>query len=487
MLTLTTSAAGGHVHDTACVGPRTFTEAREQWANSPAWKDTRPGMASQDWAEQGPGAQVHVPPDNITFGVVIYGVKNVDQINQVATIDMFLRTMWTDPRLAFAPASEGGCFGNPMSPEGELAFDGTPEGSIWTPGVAIMNIDEPQLVQYSSWWVYPSGFVFWSKKIQIKVKCDFDFGQLPYDTQMCPIRLVGWRDVDYDIAFQFHNSPLFPAKSEGMALEWNVTDLTMAAADPKDSGFIWGGQGLEWRLFLTRNPGTYESYVLVPIHMIICVTYLSFYISRYAVPARVAVVMICLLGLVNLSGGVRSNMPRSDQGCWLLDVITVGQAFVMIAAVEYAVANRGLYSACILMHFMHELIRALCVAQMANMLTRAETRMKAARFAQEKRREKQQGSHLQQKRAPTVSPAELQRAIDEEVDVVVQNGGAVDNGSEPDDDDQTIQEFGRLGRFMMCGGRARNMLVRDEHLDITCRYLFPPAYAIAVGILHAQV
>eukprot|EP00966_Prymnesium_polylepis_P280776 6487504-Prymnesium_polylepis.1 len=49
------------------------------------------------------------------WGAKVYGIKNIDQLNQVATVDMFLRTMWTDPRLAFTKASDGGCFSNPRA------------------------------------------------------------------------------------------------------------------------------------------------------------------------------------------------------------------------------------------------------------------------------------------------------------------------------------------------------------------------------------
>ena len=117
------------------------------------------------------------------------------------TVDMFLRSQWTDPRLAFTPASAGGCFSNPYSPDGELGFDGSPDGQIWTPGVAIMNQDRALEMMYAGFWIYPSGYVWRAVKYTTKLKCTFDFRRMPYDTLACGLRLVGWRDVDYDISF----------------------------------------------------------------------------------------------------------------------------------------------------------------------------------------------------------------------------------------------------------------------------------------------
>lgn len=152
-----------------CVGPRTFTEARAQWLSE--WQHTRPGLAMHNWTTNVPGTIV--PPDDVMVEIVVYGIQSIDNVNQVATIDLIHRTSWTDPRLRFRPASEGGCFTNPWSPEGELGYDGTPEGNVWTPGVAVMNDDKPTKPIYSGWWVYPSGSVWWAKKVQLKVKCNF--------------------------------------------------------------------------------------------------------------------------------------------------------------------------------------------------------------------------------------------------------------------------------------------------------------------------
>jgi len=336
-----------------CVGPRSFSEIRAQWDAQPELRHTRPAFAMHNWTTHEPGDVV--PPDNVTVGMVMYGIKEVDAVGQTATVDLILRKLWVDPRLAFRSASEGGCFSNPWAPQGELAYDGSPDEVIWTPGVAIMNEDAPSTVLYSSWWVYPDGLVWWASKVQAKVKCNFDFSYLPYDRQMCPIRMVGWRDVLHDVALHFQRTgpkaEVYKFYKEGMTTEWDILGIGQFPADPADSGFAWGGEGLEWKILMKRRPAYFERYNLLPTHFILLTTYLSFFISRYAVPARVAVVMINMLALINIVNGIRSSLPRFEAGCWLLNYIMMAQCFVMYAAVEYAAVN---------------------------MLTRAETRIKNA-------------------------------------------------------------------------------------------------------------
>ena len=260
-----------------CQGARTFSEARDLlWVNTHNWTATRPGMARQNWSEYVPGTIIL--PDNISFGMNVYGVHNVDTQRQTLTVDVMFRRLWTDPRLQFTRASDGGCFTNPLSTEGELAFAGSPEGEIWTPGVAIHNQDGEPEVQYSAWWIYPSGLVWWSFKAKVKLKCKFDFSDMPYDLLSCPLRIVGWRDLYYDITLKFDTGSTnaqIVGLQEGVDEEWNLYNVTGRIADPSHSGFVVGGHGVEWVFQIARRFKYYERYFLWPIHILVLFAWTS--------------------------------------------------------------------------------------------------------------------------------------------------------------------------------------------------------------------
>ena len=444
----------------------------------PDWKWTRPGMAMHNWSAHVPGVTI-VPPDPIEWQLAFYSIRSVDTKNQILTVDAFLRTMWTDPRLAFTPASEGGCLNNPWSTNGELGFDGVPDNDIWTPGVSIMNSDEPEKVIYSAYWVYPSGYVWWAKKIEWKMKCQFDFSKMPYDKQTCPIRLVGWRDVDYDISFAFYQQEpgVLVLNGEGADIEWTPTNITGAPADPADSGFNWGGQGLEWTVAFERVPGYYEKYYILPLHMIIMFVYMGFYISRYAVPARTGICIVGLLVLFTQSNNITSSLPRSNSSVWLLSLIVMGQGFVLVAMVQFAVVN---------------------------MLTRIEARIKKAQNDQASRDARKrpgttmngsppvgafqrQANHANEMRdmGEDDSPCDAKLETVEQITVQVSSSTTHVDSPVPEADAEALEGFGNLGRLLYNPKRG-NMFIRDEHADIFCRYVYLPAYAIAVGVLNLQ-
>ena len=481
------------VAQSPCTGPKTFSELRQTW--DPLWKDTRPGHASNNWTEHLPGTSV--PPDDVQFQLKVYGLREVDSVSQTIKVDAFLRSMWTDPRLAFTPTSEGGCFTNSWNPEGEVGFEGSPSDSTWTPGVALMNADKPELVQYSAWWVYPSGYIWWAKKVEWTVKCAFDFEKLPYDSQVCPMRFIGWRDVDYDIAFSFYND--IPGevviqgsgtKQEGVSVEWTVFNLTGAPADPRDAGFSWGGQGLEWTMHFERNSGYYERYFILPMYMIVGFVYLSFFISRQAVPSRTALCALSFLVLTSQSNSLTSNLPRSAKSVWLLGLLFTSQIFVFVAMMEYALVN-------VLMRVEARVAKSRSAqAEREAKLRRQSQLMKATSStngavedkqeppqeqSQELRDQEPGGSSSTAKEAPFV----VSFGSDGE-NVILSNSKEKKKKKGCKDDEETRASFGRLGRLLV-SKKSGAMYLKDNHVETVFRVIFMPAYAIAVGVAYSHV
>ena len=76
-----------------CTGLRTFSEARRVlWATETldptkeaSWLHTRPGFANRDVTEHENGTIV--PPDRVTWGMVVYGVSEVDTQKQTVCRD----------------------------------------------------------------------------------------------------------------------------------------------------------------------------------------------------------------------------------------------------------------------------------------------------------------------------------------------------------------------------------------------------------------
>ena len=133
-----------------------------------------------------------------------------------------------------------------------------------------------------------------------------DFAKMPFDTQICNIRVTGFRDLGVDVRFHVTNGTdlgpdydftrIFPAPvravcPDTVTVEWDITSVSGEE--------VFGGNlalvpysYVEYFVLLTRSRGYYGHYVLLPMILLVIITWCSFFISRAAVPARVSLVVI---------------------------------------------------------------------------------------------------------------------------------------------------------------------------------------------------
>ena len=156
-----------------CTGkPTTSRELRELWMGENYDKFTRPNIAL--WA-QGDLPGDTAPPDQIYWLLQLNSIMDVDTKSQTLDVELWIRTMWFDPRIAH----DSSCI-----QEHGASFDGSELANLWTPQTYTTSLASSGKVERSSFWIYDSGFVWWTRKVFWKLKCPMDFTYMPYDTQV---------------------------------------------------------------------------------------------------------------------------------------------------------------------------------------------------------------------------------------------------------------------------------------------------------------
>ena len=90
---------------------------------------------------------------------------------------------------------------------------------------------------------------------------------------------------------------------------------------------------------MQRKPYWFEINAVLPCVLIVCLSWASFFIARAAVPARVAMGIICYLTLSNLNNSIMGGLPKLSYNVRLVMLIRVSQYFVFYSIVEYAMAK----------------------------------------------------------------------------------------------------------------------------------------------------
>ena len=117
--------------------------------------------------------------------------------------------------------------------------------------------------------------------------------------------------------------------------------MNFKRSDEKTASFLFyhGYPGLMFKYTLERESHYYASNVTHSIHFLVGLAYLSFYITRAAVPARVGLIAVTYLAISNTISSVRATLPKISGSIWLLDFLNMSVVFIFIAGVEYVIAN----------------------------------------------------------------------------------------------------------------------------------------------------
>ena len=129
---------------------------------------------------------VHPDDKPIEVKITMANVEflEISEKNMDFTISYYLRQFWKDSRLSFDPKE----YGNIQ----QVVLDTDQIQKLWTPGLFFRNEKGSSLsgvltISNTLFRIYPTGEVYWSRKLDTTFGCQMRFQAYPFDAQMCPI------------------------------------------------------------------------------------------------------------------------------------------------------------------------------------------------------------------------------------------------------------------------------------------------------------
>jgi len=425
-------------------------------------KRARPELAH--WVAAGPvgpgptSSGPAAPIDKVFVSMQLNTLTEVNTKKQTITGEFFVRTMWYDRRLEY----DDSCLSQVDS-----SFDGTDLTELWTPEIVSSAWAKPALVEQSTMWVEPDGWMWLLQKVHMEFKCPMDFRQMPFDTQTCHFTLSSIRYNDAQLELALPNATLPSYRFYGMDggvnyvcaashvvggdVSWKVSDFR-GYTEGSHSQTIDTYSSIHYQLSVTRDPDFFAQTAVVPMLIIMVVCWASFFVSRAAVPARVAIGIIAFLALSGVVNSVNAKLPQIGGFVWLREFATITQYCSAICIIEFSIA-----------HF----------------VGRVEGRIDKARDAARKQLEKQAADSA---------------TSTQEVTVVTDGGKAAAEGGgkgAADADGATAlreamsKSLGPIARCLTT--RTGQPLVRDQHFDIFSRFAFPVVYGIILAYFYSKV
>ena len=138
-------------------------------------------------------------PLNVSLGLNLYRIKNVDLNSGILEINAWLRMGWIDERLKWNITEYNVPVLNLYASSENLE-----SSQIWVPDAELYaGAESLENAPKSPILVYPNGYVFWSRPHVYQIICTFVGAELfPYSTFNCDFKIGGWGQsglkVNYD-------------------------------------------------------------------------------------------------------------------------------------------------------------------------------------------------------------------------------------------------------------------------------------------------
>ncbi|GMR40571.1 hypothetical protein PMAYCL1PPCAC_10766, partial [Pristionchus mayeri] len=267
------------------------------------------------------------PPVEVNITALITTISAVSEVSMDYTLDLYLRQIWRDDRLAF-PSNE------PMS----LTIGIDMVNQIWTPDTFFPNEKKSffhEATSHNSFLrIDNHGNVLRSIRLTVTANCPMSLHTFPLDTQKCALEIESYGYSTKDIVYHWHHE-------KSLVMDDNVNLAHFQVGDPyKIERVISLSTGNYSRLtayfYFKRNIGFYLIQIYFPSSLIVVISWVSFWLNREAVQARVAIGVTTVLTMTTLMTSTNGSLPKVSY-VKSLDIFLGVCFFIVFASlVEYA-------------------------------------------------------------------------------------------------------------------------------------------------------
>ncbi|CAJ0957051.1 unnamed protein product, partial [Mesorhabditis belari] len=301
-----------------------------------------------DWRVRPPGINLTLPgshgPVVVAVNMLIRSISKIDDVNMEYSVQMTFRESWVDGRLAYGILWEK----DDNLPEFIILTAGQ---QIWMPDSFFQNekmaqkhnIDKPNVLIR----IHKDGRILYSVRISMVLSCPMHLQYYPMDVQTCFIDLASYAYTTEDIEYVWKDKDPVQLK-EGLNSSLPSFQLKKVGVDYCTSKTNTGTYScLRTILELKRQFSYYLLQLYVPSTMLVIVSWVSFWLDRSAVPARVTLGVTTLLTMTTQASGINAKLPPVSYtkaiDVWIGACLT----FIFGALLEFAwvtyISSRNFY------------------------------------------------------------------------------------------------------------------------------------------------
>ncbi|CAG0919117.1 unnamed protein product [Notodromas monacha] len=244
-----------------------------------------------------PGNGVH--PTTVKINMHLKSLGPVSEDEKYYVLDCYFRQEWNDERLRFD-----------FKGFESLAMNYKFLEKVWKPDTYFKSYMHKITVPNKLLRLKNDGTMLYSQRLTIKAVCPMRLKKFPLDKQKCPLEIASFGYPTADVMYQWRDGGVTFEEGVSLAqyefINSTVTEgvSTSSAAEPKSACFVV--------FHLKRNTGFYLLQVYIPCCLIVCCSWVSFWIHKKDTPARVVIGVTTVLTITTMGFGGRAQMPKTS-------------------------------------------------------------------------------------------------------------------------------------------------------------------------------
>ncbi|CAJ0578655.1 unnamed protein product, partial [Mesorhabditis spiculigera] len=267
------------------------------------------------------------PPVEVNVTAHVTTISAISEVSMDYTVDLYLRQIWRDPRLAFESAEQS-----------SLTIGIEMVQQIWTPDTFFPNEKKSffhEATSHNSFLRIDSqGNVLRSIRLTVTANCPMNLHTFPLDVQVCALEIESYGYSTRDIIYHWH-------QTNSVTMDPNVHLAHFSIGEhyhvERTISLSTGNYSRLTAYFtFQRNLGFFLIQIYFPSSLIVVISWVSFWLNREAVQARVGIGVTTVLTMTTLMTSTNSSLPKVSY-VKSLDIFLGVCFFIVFASlVEYA-------------------------------------------------------------------------------------------------------------------------------------------------------
>ncbi|XP_037117332.1 neuronal acetylcholine receptor subunit alpha-3-like [Syngnathus acus] len=207
-------------------------------------------------------------PVTVEFEVSMSQLVKVDEVNQIMETNLWLRHVWNDYKLRWAPVEYDG-----------IEFIRVPSNKIWRPDIVLYNnaVGDFLVEDKTKALLKFDGTITWVPPAIFKSSCPMDITYFPFDYQNCSMKFGSWTYDKAKIDLVLIGSKV-NLKDFWESGEWEIIDAPGYKHDIKYNCCEEIYPDITYSFYIRRLPLFYTINLIIPCLLISFLTVLVFYL-----------------------------------------------------------------------------------------------------------------------------------------------------------------------------------------------------------------